>query len=165
MCSYSGLSNNEGCFGPQGGKDACHLHCNIACTHNDTAPVRETKRVIIGTHFTHCLKTKEIIKKAHFGRVLRSKKPSLVMPRLPPEMISKHMFKSTIHKDDYLFLSTIPSTACLTWNFIISHHDRLPSGGDEDVRRCVFSSIHLHRRLRVIRKPGMTLNVLDFTLE
>lgn len=40
--SYSCLSNNEGCFGPQGGKDACHLHCNISCTHNHTAPVGKT---------------------------------------------------------------------------------------------------------------------------
>lgn len=50
--SYFRLSNNEGCFGPQGGKDACHLHCNITCTHNHTAPVGgETKPFIIGPNF------------------------------------------------------------------------------------------------------------------
>lgn len=87
--SYSCLSNNEGCFGPQGGKDACHLHCNITRTDNHTAPVEKTELLIIGTNFKHGINTEEDIY-AYFGRVSSSKKPSLVMPRLAPEMINKH---------------------------------------------------------------------------
>lgn len=52
--SYSILSHYEGCFGPQGGKDACHLHCNIPSTHNDTTPVERTK---LKLHAPICHKT------------------------------------------------------------------------------------------------------------
>ena len=41
--SYSCLSNNEGCFGAQGGKNACHFHCNITGSNNHTAPVGKAK--------------------------------------------------------------------------------------------------------------------------
>ena len=88
--SYSRLSNNEGCFRPQGGKDACHLHCNITCTHNHAASVRKIKLLIKSTNFTGGINMTQMIRQAYFGRVSSSKKPSLVMPRLAPEMIRKH---------------------------------------------------------------------------
>lgn len=52
--SHSCLSNDEGCFRPQGGKDACHLHCNITCTHNHTAPVWENRTFNYTPHNSTC---------------------------------------------------------------------------------------------------------------
>lgn len=88
--SHSRLSNDEGCFRPQGGKDACHLHCNITCTHNHTAPVWENRTFTYSHTTRHAVNIKESKSWAYFGRVSSSKKPSLVMPRLAPEMIKKH---------------------------------------------------------------------------
>lgn len=47
--SHSCLSYDEWCFGSQGGKDACHLDCNITCTHHHTAPIGKTKLWTIDT--------------------------------------------------------------------------------------------------------------------
>lgn len=57
------------------------------------------------------------------------------------------------------------SATWYTWNFTVTHNRRLPSSGEEDVRRCVLFSIDLHGRFRFICKPGITMNGLDFSLK
>lgn len=51
-----------------------------------------------------------------------------------------------------------------TWNFSFTQNSRLPSSGNEDVRRRVLPSIDLHGGLKVICESCLTLNSLDFSL-
>lgn len=43
LVSYAGLTNNEGCFGPQGGKNPRHLHGDVTSAHDHTASARENQ--------------------------------------------------------------------------------------------------------------------------
>lgn len=53
----------------------------------------------------------------------------------------------------------------LTGYLSVTQNSWLPSGGDQDVRCGVLFTVNLNTWFRVICKPGMTLNGLDFSLK
>jgi len=53
----------------------------------------------------------------------------------------------------------------ITWNLIVTLYSRAPSGGDQDVWRCVLLSVHLDSWFSIIREAGVTFYRLYFSLQ